>query len=391
MTARGQVPRSKPAAVTVPRAVAPEPGARLPNSVLARAAARGAPAAALTQPRALQAVLARRPAPPSLDALTAKVKKAPVGGKGQRDALVALWIKEMGKLLAGVKDTGAAREAEVLDNERGELEGHRKHLQEAADNLKGEDFRDAVLRLTRVKAAELGLELTHDVIVRAGEAGWSTDDLSHVDEALSGLPSGWNPGTGNAITFAPVDEEAKDDTGGVTDVDNVITMHRRGMRGKDYKDDCPALKGLTTHKQSIRHEIGHTIHNRMRATADKLFALLDWKEYSLGNDLHRQALQTETGLDDTKFASFLAGLSKSRKVQGKRTYMKAASGLVHSFGKPAELPEGKEFDYAYWSQSEYFPEIYAYLINAPALMASKLSKAQLDWWRDNIFGGTLPA
>ena len=368
---------------------------RLPNSVLARAAAAGAPPAAIGHPHLLRAVLARKPAPPSADALLAAVKKAPVASKGQRAALIKLWIAQMGKLIDAAKGTGGGHEEAVLANERDELAGHQKHLEEAAANLKGgEDFRDAVIKLTQTKAAELGVELTHDVVVRAGNAGWFSDDIGHVGDALTGMPAGWNPESGKAITFAEI-TDSTDDTGGETDQDNVITMHRRGMRSKDYKDDCPALKGLTTHRHSIRHEIGHTVHNGMLLKAQKLFEEMDWHEYApvlvtQKDSEHRKGLLKDTGLKDDELDAWVAKLSKNRIVLKGRTYFRSQA-MIHSVGKPSELPEGKEFDYAYWSQSEYFAEIYSYLIDAPALMASKLTKKQLDWWKDNVFGGTLPS
>jgi hypothetical protein len=367
------------------------PSPRLPNSVLARAAAGGAPAAALQRPQLLRQVLARKPAPPSLDALMATVKKAPVAGKGQRAALIKAWMTQMGKLIDEAKGSGGAHEEAVLANERDELAGHKKHLEEAAANLKGgEDFRDAVVKLTQTKAKELGIELTHDVVVKAGSAGWFSDDIGHIGDALTGMPAGWNPESGKAITFAEI-VDSTDDTGGETEVDNTITMHRRGMRSKDYKDDCPALKGLSTHQHSIRHEIGHTVHNRMRSKADELFTKLDWKEYAPANALHRADLAKEAGVAEDKLDGWIAGLGTTRTKKGSRTFMKAKSGLVHSFGKPDELPAGHEWDYAYWSQSEYFAEVYSYFVDRPAFVAGALKKSQLDWWKDNVFGGTLPA
>jgi hypothetical protein len=343
-----------------------------------RATPAAAPPAPVVLPNSVMKQLARTPSSAS----------APVATKQQRHAVVELWIKEMAKRIDEAK--GGAHSADVTANERAELEGHRRHLLEAADNLKGPDFRDAVKRLTAVKEKELGVELSQDVVVKAGDAGWSTDDLGHVEDALKGLPGGWNPAGGKAITFAEV-IDAADDTGGETDPDNTITMHRRGMGTKDYKDDCPSLKGLTRHQHSVRHEIGHTVHNRMRATADKLFQQLDWKEYAPANTLHRADLAAETGLEGAGLDAWIAGLGTTRTKKGNRTYMKAGSGLVHSFGKPDVLPTGHEWGYAYWSQSEYFAEVYSYLVDRPAFVAGALKKDQLDWWKDNVFGGTLPS
>jgi hypothetical protein len=359
------IPRAAPAPK---QRVARSPAVTLPNSVMRR-------------------LLQRTPSVPTADKLIAKVKVAPAGSKGQRKALVDMWAKEMGKLLDTA--SGGSHSAEVMTNERGEITDHVKALYEAAEGLGANDFRDAVVRLTQTKLQELGIELRHDVVIKAGSAGWLADDLLHVDAALTGMPGDWNPAAGKAITFAEVTDPA-DTTGGETDVDNVITMHRRGMRSKDYKDDCPGLKGLTTHQHSIRHEIGHTVHNRMRAKADELFTMLDWHEFVPSLAEHRKGLEKDTGLSGAELDAFVAKLTKKRTVHKGRTYFKSDAGLVHSLGKPTELPDEKEFDYAYWSQSEYFPEIYSYLIDAPALMKAKLSQKQLDWWKDNVFGGTLP-
>jgi hypothetical protein len=241
------------------------------------------------------------------------------------------------------------------------------------------------VRLTQSKLQELGIELRRDVVIRSGSAGWLDQDLSHVDDALTGMPGDWNPATGKTIKFAEVDRsDPADLEGGHTDPDNTITMKTRGMGSEDYKASCPALKGLTRHKQSIRHELGHTVHFRMLTKARELFELMEWREFPPASP----DLAAELG---DSAAAFLKTLGSTRLVRGKRTYFKSPNGLVHSLGKPAELPDGHEFDYARWSQSEYFAEIYAYLINEPALMQSKLSQKQLDWWKDNVFGGTLPA
>jgi len=366
------------------------PHAPLPNSVLARAAAAGAPAAALQQPRLLRQVLSRKPAPPSADALIATIRKAPVAGKAQRAALIKLWMAQMGKLIDDAKGGGGAHEAAVLENERSELAAHKATLEESAVNLKSAgDFRDAVIKLTQAKAQELGVELTHDVVVKAGGSGWFGDDLGHLGDALTGMPAGWNPDDGAPITFSYAQSADGDMTGGVTDKSD-ITMYSRGMRGGDYKTDCPSLKGLTTHRHSIRHEIGHTVHNRMLTKAQTLFEQLDWHEYVPSMPEHRKGLAKDTGLADAELDAFVAGLTTTRKLHKGRAYLRSAAGLVHSLGKPAELPTGHEFDYAYWSQSEYFAEIYSYLIDAPALMKAKLSDHQLAWWKDNVFGGTLP-
>jgi hypothetical protein len=240
---------------------------------------------------------------------------------------------------------------------------------------------------------EIGVELRHDIVVRNAKRAWCGSDLTHLDEALTGLPSGWNPADGKAITFADVETSAPGDkTGGVTDPDNTITMYAHGLGSGGYMDTCPSLKGLTAHKHSIRHEIGHTIHNRMRAKADELFAALDWHEYSPANKIHRESLAKETALDGEKLDKFLEAIKGKRIVRNGRTFFRhPQSGLAHSFGKPAEVPETHEFDYAYWSQSEYFAEIYSYLVDDPALMKSRLSEKQLGWWKDKVFGGTLPA
>ena len=59
--------------------------------------------------------------------------------------------------------------------------------------------------------------------------------------------------------------------------------------------------------------------------------------------------------------------------------------MLHSVGRPAELPRTDPFDYALTSPGEYVPELYAYAINRPEFLAGVISKKQMKWWKEVVF------
>jgi hypothetical protein len=170
-----------------------------------------------------------------------------------------------------------------------------------------------------------------------------------------------------------------------------------------------ALRGTPVEVQTIRHELGHLLENRLsRADKDALFgAIMGWHEYPwawiTANPApysewraERDRLRTETGLDDRALDRWLGtftlrALDRSdAQLRGNRTYLRSrgAGDKLHSI-LTAEVPSGPAFDYALSNQGDYLSELYAFAISRPEWLAERLSAAQRGWWRSRVFG--LPA
>jgi len=430
--------------VAVARTVALAPPlAGLPNRALARALAAGGPEAArIARLSGRHARLQRAPTRPTgpargagpgadLDAVSKQLKR-PASAAAARK-LIDQWFDAAVKAVGGATaaSTGASHAAEIGATDVQELEADRAEQKDGLVSLmKGRpgpglrDWWDSFERYVVRKRREIALEFRHNLAIDA--ANVRDQELGSYELALEGMPLDATWTSPKLITIKRGGNRG--DIGGETDAaKGEIEMFDAGMTSSPYKSKCPALGGLRSDLQSIRHEIGHIVDDRLTAKERSgLFDdILDWRFHLIqnitlaGNErLHRArnntvevkdekpvphnrqfldlvqelgALTTRTvmefvqsfgepGADDhTKPMPPIVTKERHGRLYWRRGYM------LHSIGHPAELPRTKEFDYAMTAPAEYFPELYAYAINRPEFLAGAISKRQMRWWKEVVF------
>jgi hypothetical protein len=422
----------------------PAPLAGVSNRALARVVAGGGPAAARLVALSGRATrLQRAPVRPTgpargtgpasaIAALNAKLKR-PVSADAARK-LIDQWCDAAVKAVGGatVASTGASHAGEIAATDVAELETARADQKQALVSFMAgrpatagvKDWWDQFQRFVESKRRELTVEFRHNLAIDPAKVG--DQDLGSYELALEGMPLDATWTSPKLITIKRGDYRG--DIGGETDAaKGEIEMFDAGMTSAPYKAKCPALGGLHTDMQSIRHEIGHVVDERLtpKERSGLFDDILGWRVHLIqnitlaGNERLKRAKDNQTEIKDAgarlldrqflDLAQELGKLStravldyvgsfgdpgaddvtkpmppivtqeRNGRVFWRRRY------LLHSVGHPEELPRSKEFDYAMTAPAEYFPELYAYAINRPEFLAGAISKRQMKWWKEVVF------
>jgi hypothetical protein len=273
-----------------------------------------------------------------------------------------------------------------------------------------EGLRDVCQR----KSREIGLEFQYNVIFenQPGQLQWGYGDAdwSSVEGALAALPAratrdnpivlrfrrsechpdDVDPATGQCVGHAG------GFTGGQTDVSTgEITVFNAGLGAAPYSRS--AALGLSSTAQTIRHEIGHVVDPRIsQADRDEFFEkIMNWHQYPWAwitvNPppypnwrAERTRLLGETGFDDAALDAWLAGLVLNASVvRGPRTFRRE-SNFLNSY-ETAQMPSGREFEYARTNPGDYFAEIYTLAVSRPEFLYNALPKAQSAWLKRVVF------
>jgi hypothetical protein len=273
-----------------------------------------------------------------------------------------------------------------------------------------EGLRDVCQR----KSREIGLEFQYNVIFenQPGQLQWGYGDAdwNSVEGALAALPaeatrdnpivlrfrrSECHPDDVDPVTGRCVGQ-AGGFTGGQTDVSKgEITVFNAGLGAASYSRS--AALGLSSTAQTIRLEIGHVVDPRIsQADRDDFFEkIMNWHQYPWAwitvNPppypnwrAERTRLLGETGFNDAALDAWLAGLALNASiVRGARTFRRESS-FLNSY-ETAQMPSGREFEYARTNQGDYFAEIYALALSRPEFLYNALPKAQSAWLKRVVF------
>ena len=315
---------------------------------------------------------------------------------------------------AGAK---ASHGPEIIANEEAEL---RAEVDQINGNLtsgrRGRStyryYLSGLEELCRRKTREIGIEFKYNVVFENQPGGlqwgFSDADWDSVEGALAALPAEATTGNPQLLRFRR--EECHPDdvdpstgqcvghgggfTGGEANAaTGVITVYSRGLGTTPYTRSAGI--GLSATAQTIRHEVGHTIQPQVaRSDRDDFFEnVVHWHQYQGPGHVdwprERLRLRTELGLDDPQLSTWLAGLASGRPVQqDPRTYIKhqitPTYFTVESF-ESAQVPAGREFDYARTARDEYFAEIYAFAVSRPEFLDRVLPDAQKAWLKRVVF------
>jgi len=264
------------------------------------------------------------------------------------------------------------------------------------------------------KSREIGLEFKYNVIFEnePGQLQWGYGDADwdSVEGALAALPIEATKNNPIVLRFRrrechPQDVDPRTGqcstgfgsrVGGETEVSKgLITVFNTGLGRAPYERS--ASLGISSTAQTIRHEVGHAVDARIsQADRDDFFEnIVHWHKYPLAWirvnpapypdwQAERTRLLTETGLNDAQLDTWLAGLGvNTAVVRGPRTYLRDDS-FLNSY-ETAQIPAGREFEYARTNQGDYFAEIYALAVSRPEFLSNALPKLQSAWLKRVVF------
>lgn len=392
-----------------PAAAAPAPAAAPPRAILARGTN---PASCITP---LCEKIAQQP-PPATDAEAQQRSND--------------WATQtLDCVRSGAPASNASHAADIVANEESEVRDEATRLNagpttQAQGSTAAPPFQDRLRDTCRRKEREIRLEFHYNVLFEspvdglqwgADRAGWDA-----VEAALSGLPVEATWLNGRLLRFRreachpdDVDPNTQQCTGqsqgpGVTgftggEADPMVgrvQVFEHGLGAAPFSRS--ASLGLPATTQTLQHEVGHIIDSQLSQAAKEEFfdTIMHWHEYSwfwvntppASNPnavAERARLRAETGLDEAALTAWLRGLPQNTPVVlGTRTYQRMAPSGADRFllsFESAQMPAGKEFEYAKTNQGEYLAELYALAISRPEFLHTTLPAAQLTWLKRSLF------
>ena len=317
-------------------------------------------------------------------------------------------------LMTGGRDSGASHWVDIKDNTVKELKDLVDLLISELEDDKGnprrfKNFHEKLIVAAGLKAQEIGVEFGHNVILETDQWGKFGNDydeeFKRLDEALKGVEPGRTWDSAKPVRFRrelvyPTNRAV----GGSTDpATNTITLYAAGT-GKTPYDRSKALN-LPAYVQTIQHELGHLVESSLAPgpSAELFGAILDWRRHSWAwvnmpqtatesnSRKERRSVVAESGIADDKLDAWLTQfvmgpLSRSNAVEANgRVFIRAEDGHFLQSIKKAELPQGPEFEYALSNQGDYISELYTFALSRPDWLAGKISRKQLNWWRERVF------
>jgi hypothetical protein len=328
-------------------------------------------------------------------------------------------------LTAKAPASNATNFNEILSNTSDEIDNQISYMNTSIPDLKKTEdkkqYIDWLHTFCQKKEREVWIEFNYNVVFdnAQGQRPWVFDahEWDDIDTALRAIPDEHLWGRSPSLpvlhfrreSFGPPAASGTGQVGGETDTTTgLIRIFNAGIGPAPYSRSKNI--GVAATDQTLRHEMGHIVDPTIpKKDMDDFFQnIVQWTEHpwdwiklttppydswkkerlSVCAELGFITKKEENGkqvdaCDDTKMDPFITSVAAGPVTANGRQYTKGTSALVS--WPVGNVPSTTEFEYARTSQSDYFAELYALAISAPAFLSASLPAPQIEWLKTNVF------